>query len=612
MIAAAVLLLSLGADIAVTVAPDQPVPVVYVDEPLLIELRADSDVELDAQLALAAPNRTPVTVDLGAVALKAGAARWRAIEGLPPTRGLYTVRLTFDLEGQQQTHERIVCRIDRPARRPLEWLVPLTDGVDAADIQLLRAAPFASAALPMHAAVALDPGFRKPPAPKWIVHILEPAAEPGALRRAFPEAAWWSVDIPDAAGAGATIRAIDADRGQAPLAYTLRTPAEAGAAIDGGLHRIATHWRIAWNDREPLRNAIDAALAGQGVEHMPWIAAAAPADGADLVRTVLAARRADARYVELPFAALYDGGVPSPLLPYACALAHRLGGARYAGPLDLGDPYRAEVFTRDGAWIAVLWTAAEPAEIRLVAGAADQVRAYDGLNNPLPAIGVEDGELPILVAPEPRYVEGAGGTIPAQAARYLARLEAEALIDGTSVETLLPEAMFDAVARAAADNIDRLPRREFLLLLQAFPQLEQLRQREPAQGPAILAAAEGLTRMLRHLCTVEQETGDPFLEPYTDLLARADEMTAQYVTGQTGAGQETSGRAEWLFAEITRIGDEARAMAAANRPIEADALASLAEWRARSLRYAMTAPAAEAGNQTGPTPAPPDSPSAAP
>lgn len=593
MIAAAVMLALLGAQIDVTFAPDQPLPMVYVDEPLIIELRADSDVNVDAVLTLETDNRPPIAVSLDTLSLRAGTPHWRPITGIPPQRGRYTALLTMTVDGETVEKHGTFCRVDRPASHTLDFVIPTADGFDATDVQVIRAAPFGWSALVLQGASALAADIRKMPLPRWMVRVTDPQTESETVRLAFPETAWWLVDIPgDISAAASTVHAIDEGRGQLPLAVAIDSPAAARSAVESELHRSVTHWYVPADSAASVRDALDSALAERGVEHMPAILSLSPPEnGPSLVAALVGARHADARAVLIPFEHVFADGVLSPQFPYFCAMAHRLGNARYIGELDIGEEHHGDVFVRDGWWTLLLWTDGQPQEIEIPVGDTVATSAFDGLNNPVPLASPTEGTLTVLVTAEPQYIEGRGGQLVGMTARTMARHEAEALLDVTATKDLLAEGLYEALGKAASDNIERLPRRQFLLLLQAFPALEQVRQRNAEQALAITRLDAGLTRMLRHLCTVEQESGEVFIEPYQDLLARSDELTAQYVTGQTAGGTSYSERAEWLFGEITRRGEEARQLAAAGRLIEADAVASLTEWRARSLRYAMEAPA---------------------
>jgi hypothetical protein len=97
-----------------------------------------------------------------------------------------------------------------------------------------------------------------------------------------------------------------------------------------------------------------------------------------------------------------------------------------------------------------------------------------------------------------------------------------------------------------------------------------------------------LARLARTLCQLEAVIGVSFLEPLQDTLARCKEFQSMYLTGVTATPQARQ-RGDRLVAEVRRLMDEAEALAQLDRRIEADAVAALAEWRARGLEYAAKA-----------------------
>jgi LysM repeat protein len=100
-----------------------------------------------------------------------------------------------------------------------------------------------------------------------------------------------------------------------------------------------------------------------------------------------------------------------------------------------------------------------------------------------------------------------------------------------------------------------------------------------------------LTRVVRRVAVVEEGRGQTFLEPLQETLARCRQTSSLYLTRSAGS-EAARLRGDWLLAEVNRLVSEAEALDAADRAIEAKAVAALAEWRAASLRYAATATAA--------------------
>ena len=109
---AAWLLTILAATFQVDVAPDQPIPHIYVEDPLILELQADKDSRAEARIEFV-PDFGGVasSATLEPVPLRAHAPRWISLPEAPGLRGRYTLRATINDESPS---ERIFCRIDRP------------------------------------------------------------------------------------------------------------------------------------------------------------------------------------------------------------------------------------------------------------------------------------------------------------------------------------------------------------------------------------------------------------------------------------------------------------------------------------------------------------------
>jgi hypothetical protein len=98
----------------------------------------------------------------------------------------------------------------------------------------------------------------------------------------------------------------------------------------------------------------------------------------------------------------------------------------------------------------------------------------------------------------------------------------------------------------------------------------------------------GMSRLARGLAVVEHEAGDAFLEPLQETLARCGEYQSLYLTS-TGGAADARERGDWLLEEVNALTAEARQLAKRGRTIEADAVAAIAEWRARALSHASKA-----------------------
>ena len=121
-----------------------------------------------------------------------------------------------------------------------------------------------------------------------------------------------------------------------------------------------------------------------------------------------------------------------------------------------------------------------------------------------------------------------------------------------------------------------------------FPVLEQKWHEGTIPREAAAPAMASLSRLARGLCVVEQDSGEPFIEILQDTIARCGDYQSRYLTSTSGSADKHE-RADWLLAEVARLTAEAKELADGGRGIEAVGVASLAEWRARSLEFARNA-----------------------
>jgi hypothetical protein len=152
----------------------------------------------------------------------------------------------------------------------------------------------------------------------------------------------------------------------------------------------------------------------------------------------------------------------------------------------------------------------------------------------------------------------------------------------------LPPELVPTLRRMAGPSANPVDRLDLFTLLRAFPSIEE--QWHAGKTPRSIAvpAMARLARIIRHLCVMEQEAGDPFIELLQDTLGKCSDYQSAYLTGCGGGGTEQE-RGDWLLGEVSRLMENAEALARDERPIEAAAAAALAEWRARSLEFAAKA-----------------------
>ncbi len=269
-----------------------------------------------------------------------------------------------------------------------------------------------------------------------------------------------------------------------------------------------------------------------------------------------------------------EGFVTDELIATTCLNA-TLRGARFVGPLPGADANGGEAFvflSRSGEWMLWAWNAIAPTKIDIDFTVLDSVQFHDALGNPLATAEIS-GQSPWNAL----CVTGKGGRILRTAAEERASTIARALTELTGANEEIPSDLHDIAASLSGLDDPTVNRFAFFGLIRALPELEQGRALgsipiAPATRGAALIAA-----LSRSLAVLEQENGAPFLEPLHETIARCVEFRDNF------ADHARSPRGQWLIGEVDRLLAEARWLDSIARPIEADAVASIAEWRARSL-----------------------------
>ena len=583
-------------DVEVVPAPDQPISYVYVDEPLVVEFSANRDVEVSGEIEILRAGRPLNLLYLDRTILRAGKPYWRVLENVSRERGSYALRILLTGPNNTTVEKRhSFCRIDRPLSAPPRRIAVYLPRLDKSSLAAVRAVPLSSALV--DAESAHDSGGAKAIIEANLDLIVRlHQGKPGATESALTELVarfgdrvrGW--DILPAAGASSIEPLVSAVRragSSAPIGVVAADETALQAALAADTAHTASY--VVLNHPDPSRGvagafqAIAERAGREGLElrlHPP-----APEDrpdaGARLVHDVILCAAGGSRtcVVDLPYG--LDGFAPGYVA--LSGLVHSLGDSRYVGELDL-DGVQAHVFRTDSiSWVAVLWAeAGPPRTLPITLGEAKDVALKDMWNNPLLPPELKEGQIELAVGRDPRYLSGKGGGIVGRAARLAARQEAERLAN-PEILSAEPVAGFRDIVSTMADLDTAEPdRMNFFALLRMFPAIEAQWAGGAIPGEVAVPAMAGLSRLLRRLCTVEQENGSEFIESLNKTLGQCDVCRSQYLLAGSG-DTEDNRRGAWLMGEVERLTGEARSLEAEGRMTEAGGVAALAEWRARSL-----------------------------
>ncbi|HPO12333.1 MAG TPA: LysM peptidoglycan-binding domain-containing protein [Candidatus Hydrogenedentes bacterium] len=610
------------AALEIDIAPDQPLPFVYTDDPLVIELRSDTAADVTVQVKIqSAHKREVIESSYGPVRLHPNGRHWQALKDLPSERGYYTANITAAAGGVATEKTVHFCRMDRVAPTQMLPLYAQVDTEDAkaflalsaAGITTLRidaASPSAETQLKealaanFKAVIFLDCGRVKEPVP--LADKIAGGYASGIVR--------WEIDPKGSIETlGMVAEALGKAGSVVPLAITVSNAADFQALMEKQAGRYARESVLVSNApvREEIsairRIAESAGFEGWGIHvFSPDPGTASPKKLNPLMRLIFQNMMSGVLQTGFNANQVYDTELHESFALLA-GLVHRLPNTHYSGVLALPEPVMAPVFQSSSAWMLVVWTEGDPYEATISLGAARELRLTDAMNNPARLGEVNKGSIALTVDATPKYLSGVAGSPPGMAARQRAQELASRFSGDELFQKNLPQEMMANLSSVASKPGGETIREQWLNLVRCFPVLEeQWHTGKLPQAVAVTALAD-LTGLLRALCTVEEDRGQPFLEPLQDALARCKEYQSLYLTGSV-ATDKPHERGDWLLSEVRRLMDEAEVLAASGAKIEAVAVATLAEWRARSLEFTMLTPVAGETAPSTPASTPPSAP----
>lgn len=603
---ASALLLCLAATVQVELAPDHPLPFVYIDDPLIVELRSDVETKADVVVEIGATQHaTPFVYERRNLLLRGEGVRWCAFDELPGERGFYTATVKVTVGEEVFTTAHPFCRIDRLARSATLPLCaqfaddPKTQvalgSVGVRTLRLEAAAPDAvTEALRLKAQ-----GFR-------LVLVVRPGlleANPGRIA-ALAEAACdviqrWEVD-PDGDAAklirlSETIRDAECP---APVALVAKSATTLEGLMKAGAGGYAREAVLLSDAPDPLEVA-SARRAIEQAGYEDWrihvlgrgLPADRPPSSGSLIKQILVNFTSGVAETGFDAALVYDG-TPHEPMAFLNGLVGRLSDTRFGGWLEIEDVV-APLFRSGATWFLPVWADTDT-EILLDIGEVSAMRLTDALGNALRLPNYDDGTITLTAGPSPLYLTGVRGNLPGQAARARARALAGRIAKSETFKQHLPAATMAVAAAVAKAPGGEQSRNQFFALIRQLPELERRWHAGELPRAVAVPAIAQVSRLSRSLCTVEEYRGEPFLEPLQEMLAHCEEFQSLYLTSSVGT-TEAHVRGDWLLNEVRRLMDEASHLAASDRRIEASAVAALAEWRARGLEFA-----AQAGPLSGP------------
>ena len=564
--------LFLAAEIEVAIAPDQPIPLVYADEPLVVELHPAENLGASIRIEARDTITNEVSMrDADNLTLIKDTPYWIALENFPYARGHYAIEVYLDGEEDVLLGEGTIAKVDRRPVRPTSMFILNVDEA-APGIELAaHAAGIGRVSVsPARAALFSNNGF----------------SVEGRIKSSGPQLTtsdaegWIALGADDPEGLGEAIATVrDADNGAAPwIGLTCTDDLDSAATA---VKSMAPRWRVAHVD--PMTDIYLESLRDRGErlgwERPTWSIEIAQRDPAAWLQALFTGFANGAQVVEISADSLWNGEHFEAPFVTCAALAHIIDVVKEPiGPVPLGEGITAHLFDTSNGWCIAAWSS-EDAEAILP---GESVRVRDALGAESDVEAGDDGMIHVPVGAMPKLIFGDGLTVRTMAAGAKAVAEAQALLATDNLDTMLSDNAVRAITIADSEDGPAVPRREFLLLLQDFARLEQrIATGELSEDVAVPVLA-ALTRFVRALCALEEDRGEIFLTPYLTRLERSSTFQAQYLT----RGMVTR-RGEVLNEEVRRLSALVRQVAARGYTTEAAGLGALAEWRARSLELTI-------------------------
>lgn len=576
----------------ILIAPDQPVPCVYVDDPLIVSLRVAEPAMARVSLKLVDTIGRNWDLDLGSLSLPAGVERWYALKGAPAERGFYAVTVMMTINGSDFSRTVGMCRVDRPARlarSPLgltitatPWLPELEYAVKTIGVRTLWALVPAGgiqdgagrlrraglkAGLMLRASEAgglvAQPGKLQIDEEWTGIQLSASAPELFVKFRDKTALPLWAVaDTQDG------LRAFMAGPGAGLAAgVILEAPALPPPAERAGLAQLNLPVSIALTDPA-------------------WVQSRPPAR---LMVELLEVLAAGISSVLLPLEAVYESG--SGYAPPAAlfnVFGSVFGQTDYTGWFTVADGVESLLF-RDGPnWILVAWRGREegdPIPVNLPLEGAVSVMVSDPFGNPVEdGVTNANGNLITAVGAVPVLIRGSGGNLIARAAATRAmEIAADLLTLPPPAEELVADGF-----RSLLETIRNNPaadgaRARYLDLLRQWSQLEMSIARGEVPQEAGLPVSRRLVMLSQALAAVEEGRGELFLEPLSEMIAETERLQTMYLTGTPPGSAGVRHRAEQVLTDLRHLVDAADILARSGRKIEAAALASAAQHYGKCL-----------------------------
>ena len=619
------ILMCLPAALEVTVAPDQPMPFVYSDDPLILEIYSDVDGEVSGSLEFnSIPGGEKTEVPVEPFHIHGESGYWYAVEKAPAARGYFNlnVNLACGAENLQKTFN--YCRIDRPTllqHLPVyahcsgdnqTCVLPAVRSVGIGTIHFVAANEYLGALtdevalLGLHFILSLSPGELQQ-IPEYVKPVIEGKCE-SILR--------FEVNCSGVeAECGAALREAGCPASMSLVVTNANEFADAMGQVSNLPTRHVSLVCAQWPDAEEVRRI--RFIAAQYGQEGSQIHVSCPnwyprsdKDSPDFLHRFFQYRAANAAHVGLNASVLADDMGVQEMMAYLNGLALHFSGQSYVGDCLEAAGVETPLFRSGADWLVVIWAKKRGTEVSVPVDGAINLALYDAVGNTMDLDEPGKNGLVIEGGPVPLYLRGTGGAPLGRAAVNQLKAQTTHFLAQTELRGSLPQNIIELVQKIQAEPSSPASRLNFLELVRVLPWLEEQWHTRQMPKHVVVPAIMLLSDISKTMAVVEEDRGEVFLEPISDTLSRTEESQSLYLTGSAGTAKSRE-RGDWILSEVRRLVEEAEMLDACGRKIEAGAVAALAEVRGQCLKSAAQAEVVEEAPGLVPMPAPvPETPPA--
>jgi hypothetical protein len=585
--------LCLLAAFEITVSPDQPLPYSYTDDPLIIEFRSEEAVVVDIHVT-ATPDHeaSPQIAEFSQVTLGPDINRWYALKEMPPLRGPWNLAISIVAGENEENLSADTYRIDRPRDAYGHKIHAYADDIDRNGLLALRSVGIETVRLPVtHPGLSELLETVRALEMKAIVSLSARPVHVALLRALEPSAcdalyAWTLRASFDSRSFQESIQALRDLECPKPIYIVLPE----GPVPESMVAQTAQGQRLLYEGDPKSLRALRETMAMLGLPATPVDGVVPSAKVGDLhgfLPHYVDCIAQGAEGVGIPVSSVYADGRLMPGLGQINGLMQAVPTGQSIGSILQAGGRPVQVFSVGERWTAAAWASDDTGTLLLPWSDSISASQVDSWGNSVDddsdldqgTYALDEGLI---------YVLGVGGPVLREALSNRAKAEALLALEDEELRPAWSGGTRGALSAVASDPAGVSSRVEFFTLLRAFPEIEERWHGGQLTRPVATTALARLATLARTLCGLEAALGSGFLEPLPDTLARCESFQSAYLTGATTSPQARK-RGDWLVAEVRRLMDEAEDLAMAERPIEADAVAALAEWQARGLEFAAKA-----------------------